>query len=97
MLRPLLGEKWKSRTNLRWSNSIALDSIKYAVVLVVWKNEHRDDDGRLKRAVQAVAHGIELLLKERLRHIHPALLWENVDRYPSLDARTVGAEALKKL
>lgn len=37
----------------------------------------------------AIAHGVELLLKERLRKVHPVLIWENVDKFPSLSARTV--------
>jgi hypothetical protein len=28
-------------------------------------------------------------LKERLRQINPAFVWENVDKYPNLEARTV--------
>jgi hypothetical protein len=39
-----------------------------------------------------VAHAIELLLKERLQRLHPSLIWENVDQYPNLACRTVGAE-----
>lgn len=30
-----------------------------------------------------------LLLKERLRKVHPVLIWANVDKFPSLSARTV--------
>ena len=30
-----------------------------------------------------------MLLKERLRRINPAFVWENVDKYPNLEARTV--------
>jgi hypothetical protein len=35
------------------------------------------------------AHSIELLPKEKLRQVNPAFVWENVDKYPSLGARTV--------
>lgn len=31
-------------------------------------------------------------MKERPRRIHPSLLWENVDKYPDLNARTVTAD-----
>lgn len=48
---------------------------------------------RLKQAILAIAHGVELLLKERLRRVHPALIWENVDKFPSLSARTVTVDA----
>ena len=36
-----------------------------------------------------VAHALELLLKERLRRVHPAFVWRNVDKYPSTGAATV--------
>jgi len=59
-----------------------------AIQLLAWKDES-NDARRLKQAVMAVAHGVELLLKERLRKVHPVLIWENVDKFPSLSARTV--------
>jgi hypothetical protein len=75
----------------------ATDSISQAIALLAWKDEP-NDARRLKQAVLAVAHGIELLLKERLRRIHPVLIWENVDRFPSLSARTVTVDtALSRL
>jgi hypothetical protein len=75
----------------------ASDSIDRAVELIAW-GDQQGEARRLKQAVQAVAHGIELLLKERLRRVHPSLIWENVDRYPSLSARTVTTEgALSRL
>jgi len=36
-----------------------------------------------------VSHGIEQILKERLRRVHPSLIWDDVDKFPSLSARTV--------
>lgn len=69
----------------------AIDSIERAIELVAWSEEPREER-RLKQAILSIAHGIELLLKERLRRVHPALLWENVDKYPSSAARTVTAE-----
>lgn len=75
----------------------ARDSIDRAIELIAW-DDQQGEARRLKQAVQAVAHGIELLMKERLRRVHPSLIWENVDRYPSLSARTVTAEgALSRL
>jgi hypothetical protein len=75
----------------------ASDSIDRAIELIAW-GDQQGEARRLKQAVQAVAHGIELLLKERLRRVHPSLIWENVDRYPSLSARTVTTEgALSRL
>lgn len=48
--------------------------------------------GNLKRSILDIVHVVELVLKERLRRAHPALIWENVDRYPSRMARTVTIE-----
>lgn len=42
-----------------------------------------------KRSILCIAHCVELLLKERIRRIHPAFVWEKVDQYPSLEARTI--------
>jgi hypothetical protein len=69
----------------------ALDSVKRGVELLAWK-EVSDEGSRLKQAIQHIAHAVELLLKERLRRIHPSLIWEDVDKYPRLDARTVGVD-----
>ncbi len=71
--------------------SNARDSLERAFELVAW-GDQQQESRRLKQAVQSIAHAIELLLKERLRGVHPCLLWEQVDRYPNLNARTVGAE-----
>jgi hypothetical protein len=54
--------------------------------------------GDLKRAVLDVAHVVELLLKERLRRIHPAFLWNDVDKYPSEKAFKVDTKtAIERL
>lgn len=66
----------------------AKDSIRQAVELLAFK-DIGSDHARLKHAITASAHCIELLLKERLRRINPAFVWENVDKYPSLEVRTV--------
>jgi hypothetical protein len=51
-----------------------------------------------KRAILDVSHVVELLLKERLQREHPALIWRNVEKYPSLDAQTVSVdEAIARL
>jgi hypothetical protein len=68
--------------------SNARDSLRQAVELLAWK-DFGSDDARLKHAITCAAHAVELLLKERLRKINPAFVWENVDKYPSLEARTV--------
>jgi hypothetical protein len=66
----------------------ALDSLRQAVDALAWK-DFKSDDVRLKHAIRNAAHSVELLLKEKLRQINPAFVWENVDKYPSLEARTV--------
>lgn len=71
--------------------SNAQDSLDRALELVAW-GDQQHDARRLKQAIQSIAHAIELLLKERLRRLHPSLIWEQVDRYPNLNARTVSSE-----
>lgn len=66
----------------------AKDSLRQAIELIA-TGEIGSEHARLKHAITASAHCIELLLKERLRRINPAFVWENVDKYPSLGARTV--------
>lgn len=68
----------------------ARDSLAHAVLHL---SDPTDKSVRKwKIAIREVAHVIELLLKERLRREHPALIWEKVDDYACMDARTVGAE-----
>jgi hypothetical protein len=66
----------------------AKDSLRQTVELLAFE-EIGSDSARLKHAITAAAHCIELLLKEKLRRINPAFVWENVDKFPSLKARTV--------
>jgi len=68
----------------------AEDSLTHAVHLLAWPDGPGSE--KLKQAILSISHCVELLLKERLRRIHPAFLWENVDKYPSLTARTVSSE-----
>ncbi|WP_018993288.1 hypothetical protein [Thioalkalivibrio sp. ALgr1] len=65
----------------------ASDSLRHAVHLLAW--EDATPSNRYKQAILSIFHCSELLLKERLRQVNPALIWENVDKYPSLAARTV--------
>ena len=69
----------------------ARDSLDRAMELIAY-GEGEPEPRRLKQAVLSVAHAIELLLKERLRRLHPSLIWEQVDKYPNLNARTVSSE-----
>jgi hypothetical protein len=66
----------------------ARDSLRQAVQLLAWK-DIESDHARLKHAITNAAHSIELLLKERLRRVNDAFVWENVDKFPNLAARTV--------
>lgn len=66
----------------------ARDSLRHAVELLAWK-DIGSDHARLKHAITNAAHSIELLLKERLRRVNSAFVWENVDKFPNLKARTV--------
>lgn len=66
----------------------AKDSLTHAVEH--FTKQKKPAAGDLKRVILDVAHVVELLLKERIRRIHPAFMWENVDKYPSLQARTIG-------
>lgn len=75
----------------------AIDSIERAVELLAWKNVNNEGP-RLKQAIVVTAHATELLLKERLQHVHPSLVWEDVGKYPRLGTRTVGVdEAISRL
>lgn len=78
----------------------ARDSLRQAVELLAWK-DIGSDHARLKHSITNAAHSIELLLKERLRQVNPAFIWENVDKFPSLEARTVTVDTaisrLKKI
>ncbi len=59
--------------------------------------EHANDDlqtGDYKRVILDLAHAAELLLKERLRIIHPAFVLSNIDKYPSQHAHTVNKKVL---
>ncbi|MEH8163600.1 hypothetical protein [Aeromonas allosaccharophila] len=74
----------------------ALDSLEHAIAHLTINKIITNSD--LKRAILDLSHVAELLFKERLRVIHPAFVLANVDKYPSSNAFTVGAEdALKRL
>lgn len=74
----------------------AKDSLRHAIHLLAW--ESAMPSNKYKQAILSIFHCSELLLKERLRQINPALIWENIDKYPSLGAQTVTVEkALSRL
>lgn len=70
--------------------SNAKDSLTHAVEHLT--NPDGVNDADLKRAICDVFHVIELLLKEKLRRIHPAFIWQDIDKYTSQDVHTVSVE-----
>lgn len=69
----------------------AIDSIEQSIEMIAW-NDEKNTTRRYKRSISAISHGIELLFKERLYRIHPALIWENVDKYPDPTAKTISLD-----
>jgi hypothetical protein len=81
-----------TRANIQFDLlSNARDSLRRAVDLLAW-DDFNSDHAKLKHSITNAAHAIELLLKERLRREHPAFIWQNVDKYGSLQALTVTPE-----
>ena len=57
-----------------------------------------DGIGNWKRIIVDLAHVVELLFKEKLRQIHPAFVFTQIDKYPSQSAHTVSCDlACKRL
>lgn len=74
----------------------ALDSLEHAIVHLAIAEEFTISDH--KRVILDLSHVAELLFKERLRRIHPAFIFTNIDKYPSKTAHTVSANiALQRL
>jgi hypothetical protein len=74
----------------------ALDSLEHAIVHLTKSNGL--EKGDYKRVILDLSHVAELLFKERLKMIHPAFVLSDIDKFPSLNAHTVGAEeAIKRL
>lgn len=75
-------------------NSIKYDLINNAKDSLHHAVEHLTDpegiQGRdLKLAIRDIAHVIELLLKEKLRRMHPAFIYQDIDKYKSPEAATI--------
>jgi ribosomal protein L37E len=68
----------------------AKDSLSHAIEHLSPVN--RNTTGDWKRIIVDLAHVVELLFKERLRRVHPAFVFNDIDKYPSNNAFTVGAE-----
>jgi len=68
----------------------ARDSLSHAVEHLTKADSPSGKD--LKRIILDVSHVVELILKERLRKIHPAFIWVNIDKFPSSSSQIVGTE-----
>jgi hypothetical protein len=68
----------------------AKDSLSHAIEHLGPVN--KNSTGDWKRVIVDLAHVVELLFKERLRRVHPAFVFNDIDKYPSTTAFTVGAE-----
>jgi hypothetical protein len=75
--------------------SNARDSLRRAVEDLA-SEDGGSDHSRLKHAILDSAHYIELLLKERLRRVDPAFVWENVDKNPRRTVKFLTAIARLK-
>jgi len=76
----------------------ALESINNAIESFIDTSDITTIQSRLKHSITNTSHAVELLLKERLKKEHPSLIWQNIDKYPSLDANTVNIDTcLKRL
>lgn len=53
---------------------------------------NKNSTGDWKRIIVDLAHVVELLLKERLRRIHPAFVYRNIDKHSVNNPFTVGSE-----
>lgn len=68
----------------------AKDSLEHAIAHMA--SAEGDAPGEWKRAILDLSHVVELLLKEKLRQVHPAFVFGNIDKFPSANAFTVSAE-----
>lgn len=66
----------------------AVDSLRFGLEVFL-KN---DSPTAPKHAIRAVWHSIELLLKERLRRVHPLLIFQDLKKPISEKSMTVGIE-----
>jgi len=68
----------------------AADSLKHAIIHIDPIQE--GNISNWKRAILDLAHVVEIMFKERLKRVHPSLMWANVDKYPSNSAFSVSSE-----
>jgi hypothetical protein len=68
----------------------AKDSLDHAIEHLTASTSPSGKD--IKRVILDVSQVVELILKEKVRQIHPVLIWENVDKYPSRSEQMIGTE-----
>ena len=71
----------------------AKSSLRHAVTHLTNDDEITADD--YKYAILDIVHSIELLFKEKLKRVHPAFIWKNIDRYPDKKEYTVTLDIAK--
>ena len=72
------------------------DSLRHAITHV--KPEDAFEPSDLKIITRELIHVVELLLKEKLRRVHEAFVWDDIDKRASNKPKTVGLEkAVKRL
>ena len=75
----------------------AKDSLRQAVQLLAF-DDTGSSESRLKHAIVNTAQCVELLLKERLSRVNPALVLKDPHKYPNVSVHTVTVqEAIKRL
>jgi len=68
----------------------AIDSLRVGVDFYV----NRPEKSAHKHAILLVFHAIELLIKEHLSRVHPALIYRNIDKPITDDSMTVGFDQM---
>ena len=76
--------------------SNAKSSLEHAVEHLTSSDGFEDKD--VKHCIKDIAHAVELFVKERIRRVHPAFVWQNVDHYPSSEGYKINSTtAIKRL
>lgn len=73
---------------------VSMDLIKNAENSMNHAVEHLEEGGSnsFKYPILDTIHALELLFKEKLNKVNPAFVWQDVDKYPSINAKTVNID-----
>ena len=87
--------KNKDKNTCMKPDKIKFDLINNAKDSLIHAVEHLTNPNRIKArdlkcAIRDVVHVVELLLKERLRRVHPSFIWQDIDKYPSSTTYIIG-------